>query len=127
MLDIDHFKLVNDHYGHQAGDRVLQAVADLILLNVRPVDSVCRYGGEELAVILPETGEEGAAMVAERIRERVAGAGIVAPSGEAIQVTVSIGVAGFPLAAADAAALIGVADTALYSAKRDGRNRVSRY
>lgn len=59
MLDIDHFKLVNDHYGHQAGDQVLQAVADLILLNMRPVNSVCRYGGEELAVILPETGEEG--------------------------------------------------------------------
>ncbi|MBI3574326.1 MAG: sensor domain-containing diguanylate cyclase [Gammaproteobacteria bacterium] len=127
MLDIDHFKLVNDHYGHQAGDEVLQTVADLILLNVRPVDSVCRYGGEELAVILPETGEDGAAMVAERIRDTVAGAGIASPAGDTIHVTISIGVAGFPQAAAGAVELVGAADAALYAAKRDGRNRVYRH
>ncbi len=127
LLDIDHFKLVNDHYGHQVGDEVLQTVSDLVRLNVRPVDTVCRYGGEELGVILPETGEDGALMVAERIRRMVAGAVVAVPSGETIHVTVSIGVAGFPLDAAGAPELVGVADAALYAAKRNGRNQVHRH
>jgi diguanylate cyclase (GGDEF)-like protein len=126
MLDIDHFKLVNDDYGHQAGDEVLQTVSDLVRLNVRPADIVCRYGGEELVVILPETGEEGAMMVAERVRHTVAEAVITAPSGETIHVTVSIGVAGFPQDAAGAPELVGMADAALYAAKQHGRNRVHR-
>ncbi len=126
MLDIDHFKLVNDHYGHTTGDEVLAAVADLLRLNVRPVDSVCRYGGEELAVILPETGEDGAAMVAERIRRTVAGAAIATPAGQTVRITVSIGVAD-STQAGDSTDVVRVADMALYAAKREGRNRVRRH
>lgn len=126
ILDIDHFKLVNDHYGHTTGDEVLAAVADLLRLNVRPVDSVCRYGGEELAVILPETGEDGAAMVAERIRRTVAGAAIATPAGQTVRITVSIGVAD-STQAGDSTDVVRVADMALYAAKREGRNRVRRH
>jgi diguanylate cyclase (GGDEF)-like protein len=124
MLDIDHFKNVNDHYGHQAGDEVLITVADLIQLNVRPVDVVCRYGGEELAVILPETDEEGARTVAERIRGTVEDSVTTTPQGDTVHVTVSIGLAVFPRDGDTAASLIHAADQALYAAKQEGRNLV---
>ncbi|MCR4346089.1 MAG: diguanylate cyclase [Sulfuricaulis sp.] len=124
MLDIDHFKNVNDRYGHQAGDEVLITVADLIQLNVRPVDAVCRYGGEELAVILPETEEEGVRIVAERIRATVEDSITTTPQGDMVHVTVSIGLAIFPGHGDTAAALIQAADQALYTAKHEGRNLV---
>jgi diguanylate cyclase (GGDEF)-like protein len=124
MLDIDHFKNVNDRYGHQAGDEVLITVADLIQLNVRPVDVVCRYGGEELAVILPETEEVGARIVAERIRSTVEDSITTTPQGDMVHVTVSIGLAIFPGHGDTAAALIHSADQALYAAKHEGRNLV---
>lgn len=124
MLDIDHFKNVNDRYGHQAGDEVLITVADLIQLNVRPVDMVCRYGGEELSVILPETDEEGARIVAERIRGTVEDSITTAPQGDMVHVTVSIGLATFPRDGDTAASLVRAADQALYAAKQDGRNLV---
>lgn len=124
MLDIDHFKSVNDRYGHQAGDEVLISVADLIQLNVRPVDLACRYGGEELTVILPETDEQGAHMVAERIRGMVANSITTTPQGDLLQVTVSIGFATFPRHGDTAADLIHAADQALYLAKQEGRNLV---
>lgn len=124
MLDIDHFKSVNDRHGHQAGDEVLITVADLIQLNVRPVDLVCRYGGEELTVILPETDEQGANMVAERIRGTVEESITTTPQGDMVHVTISIGFATFPRHGDTAAALIHAADQALYLAKQEGRNLV---
>lgn len=124
MLDIDHFKNVNDHYGHQAGDEVLITVADLIQLNVRPVDVVCRYGGEEVAIILPETDEAGARSVAERIRGTVEDSVTTTPQGDTVHVTVSIGLAVFPRDGDTAASLIHTADQALYAAKQEGRNLV---
>lgn len=124
MLDIDYFKDVNDHYGHQAGDEVLVTVADLVRLNVRPVDVVCRYGGEELAVILPETEDKGAQIVAERIRSTIAESLTATSQGDVIRVTVSIGLATFPQDSSAGAGLIHAADQALYAAKQDGRNLV---
>lgn len=124
MLDIDHFKNVNDQYGHQAGDDVLITVTDLIQLHMRPVDVVCRYGGEELAVILPETDEVGARTVAERVRATVADSITTTPQGDMVHVTVSIGIATFPRDGDTASGLIHAADTALYVAKQEGRNLV---
>ncbi|MDH3514364.1 MAG: GGDEF domain-containing protein, partial [Gammaproteobacteria bacterium] len=124
MLDVDHFKVVNDNYGHQAGDEVLITVTDLIQLHVRPVDVVCRYGGEELAVILPETDAEGAHTVAERIRATVEESITTTPQGDMVRVTVSIGLATFPRDGDTAAGLVHSADSALYVAKQEGRNLV---
>jgi len=127
LLDLDHFKDINDRYGHQAGDEVLIAVGDLVQLIVRPVDVVCRYGGEELVVILSETNEKGALIVAERIRRTVAESMTATPAGDAIQVTVSIGLAAFPHDGDTPAQLIKAADEALYAAKQEGRNLVRSY
>jgi len=127
MLDIDHFKDVNDRYGHQTGDDVLVTVADLVRLTVRPVDLVARYGGEELAVILPETDESGARLVAERIRSTVEESLTTTSQGDTIHVTVSIGLATFPRDSATGAGLVYAADQALYAAKVDGRNLVRSY
>lgn len=124
MLDVDHFKDVNDRYGHQAGDEALITVADLIRLNVRPVDVVCRYGGEELAVILPQTDVSGARIVAERIRSTIAESLTTTPQGDTIHITVSIGLSTFPQDGDTGARLVNAADQALYAAKQDGRNLV---
>lgn len=124
ILDIDHFKNVNDRYGHQAGDETLIAVADLIRLSARPMDAVCRYGGEELAVILPETDASGAGIVAERIRASVAESLTITPQGDEIHVTVSIGIAAYPLDSDTGSGLVKAADDALYTAKQEGRNLV---
>ncbi len=124
LIDVDRFKDVNDRYGHQAGDEVLIAVGDLVQLNVRPVDVVCRYGGEELAVILSETNEKGALIVAERIRRTVAESVTATPQGDTIQVTVSVGLAAFPRDGDMPAQIIKAADEALYAAKQEGRNLV---
>jgi diguanylate cyclase (GGDEF)-like protein/PAS domain S-box-containing protein len=121
LVDVDRFKQVNDHFGHQAGDVVLQQLATAIGLCVRGFDSVARYGGEELAVILPETSTAEAMVVAERVRATVAAHTFHVP----IQVTVSVGVAG--VSADDdirPEQLLAAADRALYTAKRGGRNRV---
>jgi len=125
MLDIDDFKDFNDTYGHPRGDKVLQAVSEIIRGNLREMDVAARYGGEEFVVVLPETDAEGALAVAERIRDSVAeyafiGAEEIAP----IHKSVSVGVAVYPLHAANAARLIEAADMAMYAAKREGKNRV---
>jgi two-component system cell cycle response regulator len=124
MVDLDHFKTVNDTFGHLAGDEALRGVARVLQREARSVDVVARYGGEEFVVILPETGEEGAVKVAERIRARVAeqpSEGIAAiPS-----VTVSVGVATVLSTGIQAPEeVIALADEALYRAKAQGRNRV---
>jgi two-component system, cell cycle response regulator len=124
MLDIDLFKTVNDTYGHLAGDEALRALSAIILRAVRPIDLVARYGGEEFAIILPETTSVGALATAERIREIIATKAIPLPSGQTVNLTVSIGVASYPEDAESGEKLTGAADQALYVAKFGGRNRV---
>jgi diguanylate cyclase (GGDEF)-like protein len=124
MVDVDHFKTINDQHGHPAGDRVLKAISEALVEATRTSDMVFRYGGEEFAVLLPETSIEEAVLVAERIRglvpRRVRQSAKVAP------VTVSLGVAGMggDIPALSAEGLVGRADGALYLAKQSGRNRV---
>jgi diguanylate cyclase (GGDEF)-like protein len=127
MLDIDDFKQVNDDHGHQQGDEVLAAVASVLRDHSRDIDEPARYGGEELAVVLPQTDSEGAAQLAERMREAVERLRVPHVSGDGhLAITASFGVASIPDTAADKAALIAAADAALYRAKRSGKNRVER-
>jgi diguanylate cyclase (GGDEF)-like protein len=123
MIDIDYFKKVNDNYGHQAGDEVLRRVASLLQECTRPLDCAARYGGEEFGVMLYQMSLEGALHVAERIRICVEGYLFVA-GGKELRVTVSIGVASFPLHADAPEGLVAEADQVLYAAKRAGRNCV---
>ncbi|MBW8801043.1 MAG: diguanylate cyclase [Streptomyces sp.] len=126
MLDIDHFKLFNDHYGHPAGDECLRRVAHAIKDSVRDTDMVARYGGEEFIVVLPTTSMTDALMVAGRIRRAVEKLALPHELTEPGIVTVSVGVAGGPPSVAETAEqLIKIADDALYEAKRAGRNRVA--
>jgi diguanylate cyclase (GGDEF)-like protein len=129
LLDIDHFKAVNDSYGHQFGDAVLAATATTLKRTVRASDTVARYGGEEFVVILPETALDAAAITAEKVRAAVESTPAVA-GGQSTAVTVSIGVAMLEpalLPALEAAqTLLARADAAMYEAKRGGRNRVRR-
>jgi diguanylate cyclase (GGDEF)-like protein len=124
LLDVDHFKRVNDTYGHPAGDVVLRGIAALAQNQARETDIVARYGGEEMAVILPETDAQGAHAIAERIR-KAAAAGTHATEQGNIQVTVSIGLATWPGPGDSAEQLLEAADRALYRAKEGGRNRVA--
>ncbi|HPS19489.1 MAG TPA: GGDEF domain-containing protein [Candidatus Omnitrophota bacterium] len=123
MIDIDHFKKINDTYGHLVGDAVLKEIAERLKLSVREVDMVARYGGEEFCVVLPETTSDLARTVAERLRKSVE-SGVVKAFDEKIKVSVSIGVATYPADGNSASVLIDSADNALYRAKRKGRNRV---
>lgn len=127
ILDIDHFKLVNDTYGHLAGDRVLQEIAQILQRQCRRSDLVGRYGGEEMIILLPETDADGALAIAERIRELIKNHTIRNGQGQAIRVTVSVGVAHFPGPALPALStpdiIVQHADDALLQAKRRGRNR----
>ena len=122
MIDIDHFKKVNDRYGHQKGDSILKTVGAIIHENVRSSDSPCRYGGEELAVILPETGLQSAIATAEKLRSLVA---TQVQEIEGIPVTVSLGVGAFKHTMKQPDDLVAAADHALYTAKKEGRNQVS--
>nr|WP_231126895.1 diguanylate cyclase [Motilibacter aurantiacus] len=124
MLDLDHFKHVNDTYGHQRGDAVLREFAERVGELVREVDILARYGGEEFVLVLPETTIEGATMLAERIRVAVSRTPVAGAKGEpSIPVTVSIGIAEFPVHGSTPATLTRAADAALYEAKRAGRDR----
>jgi len=127
MADVDHFKRVNDSYGHAAGDRVLVSVAAALGGRLRPRDLAARYGGEEFLLVLPETDAAGAAAIAERVRQRIeAATHDVGEESPPIRVTISLGCATLAPEApfADAAALMAAADQALYAAKHAGRNRV---
>ena len=125
MIDIDRFKLVNDTYGHQAGDTVLREVARLLVGGLRGVDAVGRYGGEEFMVVLPETGHDEARLTAERLRRRV-DEHAFAVAGHDLDLTVSMGVATYPgLDIASVSDLIRLSDRALYRAKAHGRNQVA--
>ncbi len=127
MADIDHFKKINDTYGHQVGDMVLKTVADIIKKNVRQLDFPARYGGEEFALILPETDCDNAYKVGERIRRAVQDHEFRLPDGRTFSVTISIGIACFPIDSKDQEELIKKADSALYRAKEMGRNTVCLY
>lgn len=124
MADIDHFKTINDSYGHQEGDRVLVEIAGLFDRQMRPYDLAARFGGEEFALVLPETTLDNALTVARRLREQVSELRFTAPLAR-LRVTASFGVAVFPgEKVRSVESLIRAADAALYSAKRNGRNRV---
>jgi diguanylate cyclase (GGDEF)-like protein len=124
LLDVDHFKRVNDTYGHHGGDQVLYEVARRLRSLVRPGDLVARYGGEEFAVLLPGTGPEEAAIVAERLRQGMAKIPFELDDSTAITVTISLGGAGRNSQTPDAIDLPLVADRALYAAKAAGRNHL---
>jgi diguanylate cyclase (GGDEF)-like protein len=124
MLDVDHFKKFNDSYGHEAGDCILRDVAEIFRQEVRSEDIICRYGGEEFVIILPETSDAEAVERAETIRKCVSQMR-VRFRGEALrEVTVSIGVAIYPQSGATLEEMLRAADRALYTAKHEGRNRV---
>jgi diguanylate cyclase (GGDEF)-like protein len=124
MLDLDHFKRINDEYGHLIGDQVLQEFAKRCERSVREVDLVGRYGGEEIMILLPETDRETSMQVAERLRTTIVATPIQV-FGKEISVTVSIGVATQDENTTDLETLIARADQALYIAKHKGRNRVA--
>jgi two-component system, cell cycle response regulator len=123
ITDIDHFKVVNDTYGHPAGDVVLRGVAQMLREQARDTDVVARYGGEEFAVVMPETDLRGAQVIAERLREAVAARSFHTELGP-VRVTLSVGLAASPNDGTEMEALVQLADQCLYQAKRAGRNRV---
>jgi two-component system cell cycle response regulator len=123
MLDIDHFKRVNDRYGHLTGDEVLEKIAALIRRNIRDTDIAGRYGGEEFIIILPQTNLSSAWVIAERIRSIIEEAEMKDPAGNVVAITVSQGLSNWERGE-DANSLISCADEALYKAKGKGRNRV---
>jgi diguanylate cyclase (GGDEF)-like protein len=126
MCDIDHFKVVNDTYGHATGDQVIVAVANCLGRHMRAGDLLCRYGGEEFCILLSGTTEDAALDVAERLRHEIeheVGAGI--RSVEGLHITSSFGVVGMRSGAEHLSELIELADFALYTSKRTGRNRVT--
>ncbi len=121
-MDIDHFKKFNDKYGHQVGDEVLKLVSRTIRRNLRDSDVPCRYGGEELVAILPDTKLEGAEVAGEKIRKSIEALRFPVDN-RMVKITISVGVATYPLNATDKEGLIEAADEALYRAKEGGRNQ----
>jgi diguanylate cyclase (GGDEF)-like protein len=120
MLDVDKFKLVNDTYGHDAGDLALRTLAEVLREELRGVDTAARYGGEEFAVILPQADLDGALIVGERLRKRIEETEMPGIG----HITASLGVATFPFHASSRDSLVTTADRALYQAKHLGRNRI---
>jgi two-component system, cell cycle response regulator len=127
MLDLDHFKKINDTMGHLAGDTVLSTIANVLIKAVRNEDVVARFGGEEFVIILRAIALDHAQLMAERMRKLVEGTPILLESGKQLKATISIGVASFPATPCNTLEqLVEAADKALYRAKHAGRNRVSR-
>jgi two-component system cell cycle response regulator len=124
MIDVDHFKTVNDDYGHAVGDKALRAIADVLRANTRVFDSLARYGGEEFVVVMPGTTADDAALAAERLRSAVETAHFGWQDAGSCRLTVSVGVASSRGCSVTPEALLHTADVALYAAKRSGRNRV---
>lgn len=128
MIDLDHFKKINDRHGHAAGDAVLVAVADAMRAGLRQIDVLGRVGGEEFLLILPSTDKSGAGVIAERMRTRISQLGVVLQDGERVSLTASFGIIAGEGSQPDAAEsfneLLGQADTAMYIGKQRGRNCV---
>ena len=124
-IDVDHFKSINDRYGHDGGDVVLRTIADLCQASKRQPDVLARIGGEEFVMLLPETDEDAGALADDRLRETIPNAAGLLPDKD-LHVTISIGIAGATLSMASYEAMLKRADEALYEAKRAGRNRVMR-
>lgn len=123
LVDIDHFKRVNDGYGHDAGDEVLRAMGQLVSTSVRTIDLAARFGGEEIAILLPKTGLDGARDLAERLRREIANRAVRVRDQD-LRITASFGVACYPETSEDSRVLFTNADAALYEAKASGRNQV---
>ena len=123
MADIDRFKNINDTYGHDVGDKVLEAIGKFFQKNIRDVDIIARYGGEEFILMLPEEDKEAAFCLAERLRERFAEIDL----GHLPKITISLGIAAYPLDGTEVEDLIKKADAAMYAAKQAGRNRVMKF
>ncbi len=124
MIDVDHFKMVNDDHGHAVGDRALRAIAGTLRDNTRVFDSLARYGGEEFVVVMPGSGSEDASAAAERLRVAVEALGFEPGPGQRCRLTISVGIACTQDVPTTPEALLRAADLALYDAKRSGRNRV---
>lgn len=124
ILDIDFFKKFNDKYGHQVGDEVLRTVSKILRKNTRTTDYVCRYGGEEMSIILPQTPKKEALINAQRICDAVAQTPLKISNNEEVKITISLGVSTFPENGDNPQKLIEYADQALYNAKENGRNQV---
>lgn len=126
MIDIDHFKHINDEYGHPEGDEVIRRVAEIMRIKLRNTDFLARYGGEEFAVILPETTLRNALAVAETIRRNIEETPIAIDADRSVRITISIGVAGYDVLPDEIGVdeLLKQADTLLYEAKQSGRNRI---
>ena len=127
MLDLDHFKQINDTLGHAQGDETLRELAKLLRGQTREIDVVCRYGGDEFTMVLPETDAQAAARKAERLRQKVAGFDFrnLTDAGRPLRLSLSIGVAALEESVGDEADLLKRADDALFRSKRGGRNRVT--
>lgn len=126
MMDIDHFKIFNDSYGHPAGDVLLQSLGSYLLKNVRGEDVACRYGGEEFVVILPDTNFADAIRRADEFRDGISRLAVLYGGKTLGGITVSIGVSSFPQHGKTMEELLRNADLALYRAKNEGRDRVAR-
>jgi diguanylate cyclase (GGDEF)-like protein len=124
FIDLDGFKSVNDTHGHLSGSRALVEAAAVIRGSARETDVVARFGGDEFAVVLPDTGGEGAFAVGERVRERIAAHNFLARDGLAIRLTASVGLATLPDVAASAEELMAAADKAMYGVKDSGKNGI---
>lgn len=124
MIDIDYFKKFNDTYGHQSGDAVLRQVAQILKKNVRSTDIVCRYGGEEMAIVLTQTGNDEAIITAQKICNAVSAQPLKLVNGNNVKVTISLGVSTYPQNGQTPPEMIKFADDCLYAAKENGRNQV---
>ena len=124
LIDIDKFKLFNDKYGHLIGDEVLRQVSQLLKSSIRKADIICRYGGEEITIILPHTSNENAYILANKLCKIIGEHKFVVSKNLTVNVTISLGVSSYPDSATDVAKLIETADKIMYNAKETGRNKV---